>query len=235
MTTRSQISLALVCTLCALPASATAEPYWIAYEGNDFPENEGWTRVYGDGHWPPQDEPDRWIENGELVIDTLRDDQLWEYYERLLLDPADGEVFVAEWRFRSELLYGTRDNGVVIARQGVPGFAGFQVTANGVLVRVDDVTLPVDPSVYHEYQFQSADMVAYDLFIDGEHAYAGMFETDTFLQGFIAFGAGTQGASSVSHWDHFRFGVVPEPATGILILATGVNVIKRIRRREISR
>jgi hypothetical protein len=25
----------------ALAGRAAAEPYWIAYEGNDFPENEG--------------------------------------------------------------------------------------------------------------------------------------------------------------------------------------------------
>jgi hypothetical protein len=27
---------------------ASAEQYWIAYEGNDFAENEGWVRVYGE-------------------------------------------------------------------------------------------------------------------------------------------------------------------------------------------
>ena len=32
-----------------LAASATAEPYWISYDGNDFPENEGWTRVLNEG------------------------------------------------------------------------------------------------------------------------------------------------------------------------------------------
>jgi len=26
---------------------ATAEPYWITYEGNDLPENEGWNRGWG--------------------------------------------------------------------------------------------------------------------------------------------------------------------------------------------
>ena len=27
--------------------AANAEQCWIAYEGNDFPENEGWRRIYG--------------------------------------------------------------------------------------------------------------------------------------------------------------------------------------------
>jgi hypothetical protein len=31
---------------------ALATPYWVAWEGDDFPENEGWLRVWGDenGH-----------------------------------------------------------------------------------------------------------------------------------------------------------------------------------------
>ena len=39
---RSATILAVLLGVAA--GAAWAEPYWIAYEGNDFPENEGWVR-----------------------------------------------------------------------------------------------------------------------------------------------------------------------------------------------
>lgn len=40
MRTRSVAALLLI--LCAA-ASAPATPYWISWEGDDWPENQGWT------------------------------------------------------------------------------------------------------------------------------------------------------------------------------------------------
>jgi hypothetical protein len=228
MASPTRLLFVLAAALGALVAPAGAEQYWIGYEGNDFPENEGWTRVYGDGHWPPEDEPDRWIEDGALVIDTSRNDQLWEYYSRPLVDLAPGEMFIAEWQMGSELLSGTRDNGVVFARQSVPAFAGFQIVASGILVSVDDVVLLLDTSIRHAFRLTSADMVTYEFSIDGALAYTGLFEADTFLQGFTAFGAGTQAASSTSQWDYFRYGVVPEPGSTML-LAVGLLATRNLR------
>ena len=48
---------------CAAASPALAEQYWIAYEGDDFPENEGWTRTISAGG------AERWIEDGALVLD----------------------------------------------------------------------------------------------------------------------------------------------------------------------
>ena len=33
--------------LIAMAPNVLGDPYWIGYEGNDFPENEGWRRIYG--------------------------------------------------------------------------------------------------------------------------------------------------------------------------------------------
>ena len=41
------IRFLLVGSVCC---AARGSPYWIAYEGNDFPESEGWERhAYGGG------------------------------------------------------------------------------------------------------------------------------------------------------------------------------------------
>jgi hypothetical protein len=214
----------VVCFVLALAfgvASARADEYWVAYEGNDFPENEGWNRLYGDGQWPPEDEPDRWIEDGELVIDTSRDDQLWEYYWLPLTDPGIGETFVAEWRVRSEILSGQRDNGVVFARDAFAAHVGFHLQPNGLLVSTEGVIIPLDPSISHTYRFESSDMDSYRLFIDGDVAHESHFETDTLLQSYTAGGAGTVGASSISHWHYYRYGVVPEPRS-VSLFALGL-------------
>jgi len=197
---------------------ATADQYWIAYEGNDFPENEGWERGYGDGNYPPQDEPDRWLEDGVLVIDTSRDPQLWEYYcMRPITDPQPGELFVAEWRVRLDLHSGSRDGTVVFARDASPGHAAFSLANDYLFVEEEKVVIPIAPGMYHKYRFESPDMNTYSLFIDGKLAYASQFWTETWLQSYVAWGPGTQGAASTSYWDYFRFGVIPEPGSGMLL------------------
>ena len=54
----------MVCALAISPASA--DEYWVSYDGNDFPENEGWIRVFSAGG------AIRTLENGALVLDSLR-------------------------------------------------------------------------------------------------------------------------------------------------------------------
>jgi hypothetical protein len=81
----------LVAALGVLAMPARAEPYWIAYEGNDFPENEGWWHIWGP-------EPgERWIEDSVFVLDTLRDTHIADFYVMNMwgsLDPGPGETFV---------------------------------------------------------------------------------------------------------------------------------------------
>jgi hypothetical protein len=226
----NRLLIFVVALSCAGFSAANAEQYWIAYEGDDFPENVGWERTFGDGHNPPQDEPDRWLENGHLVIDTSRNGQLWEYYSHALQDPSGDELFAAQWRVRADLFSGTHDNGVVIARGDVPGHVAFYLREGLLEVATDGVLIPIAPDVSHEYYFQSPDMTSYSLSIDGELAYTGYFETDTFLQGYLAFGAGTQGARSRSYWDYMRFGVVPEADT-FLLWMTGTILAWGSRKR----
>ncbi len=215
----SRLLIFLMALSCAGFPAATAEEYWIAYEGNDFPENEGWNHVYGDGHWPPQDQPDRWLDDGELVIDTSRNPMLWEYYSRSLADPEAGELFVAEWRVRVEVVggWGDYDGGSVFARESVPGYIGFDYVPGGLYLHHDQEYVPLDVTVHHVYRVASPDMQTYTLWIDGEHVLTEPFGASSVLQAYGAFGPGVQGTSSISHWHYFRFGVVPEPRSAFLL------------------
>ena len=230
MTTRSLISLALFSTLCALTASATAEPYWITYEGNDFPENEGWTRFTGAGG------ADRWIEDGALVIDSLHDVHIHDVtaMERWM-DPDLGELFVAEWRLLVEEESDEWDPGVGIARSFDPGFVEFHFGPESAWNALDNQWWEIEPGVFHTYRFESHNMIDFDFFIDDQLVQEGTFLSPSSNQSFIAFGDMFDGRASLSRWDYVRFGVVPEPETGILALATGIGVVKRLKRREISR
>ena len=223
--------LCFIAVMVVAAGVATADQYWIAYEGNDFPENEGWERGYGDGNYPPEDEPDRWLENGVLVIDTSRDPQLWEYYcMRPITDPQPGELFVAEWRVRLDLHSGSWDGTVVIARDQSPGHVAFSLTNDNLLIQNENMAIPISAHEYHTYRFESPDMQGYRLLIDGELAHVGEFWTQTALQSYVAWGPGMQGASSTSYWDYFRFGVIPEPHIVVQVLLVSAIVGRCVRR-----
>ena len=66
---------ALLAGLISVAAGAHAEPYWIAYEGNDFPENEGWIYIWS----TPR--AIRWIEDGALAIDSRASGATNDWYE----------------------------------------------------------------------------------------------------------------------------------------------------------
>ena len=210
---RATLLLFVWAALGGWSSTAGAEPYWIAYEGNDFPENEGWTRItyYG--------EANRRIEDGVLVIDSLHD----RHIEDLLvmnrwMDPDSGELFVAEWRLMIGAGTTGPDAGVFIARSFMPGSVHIGFTPDQAWIGHDNLFFDVEPGVFHTYRFESEDMIAYDFFIDDQWVYEGAFLWPASNQSSISFGDQFNGWASISYWDYFRFGVVPEPTTSMLLL-----------------
>ena len=220
------LCFAVALTLAA--NSASADPYWIAYEGNDFPENVGWDRHWG-VHVPPGDPnstPDRSIEDGVFVLDTTSDIWLYDYYEiDRAIDPELGETFVAEWRVAVDELLVYWDTTLVIARDDPPGDVTLRFGVDSVLVYTEDIEFQIGAG-YHDFRFESQDMREFDLFLDGSHLHHGLFESESLLQSFVAFGNGAAGASALSRWDHVRFGVIPEPkAWAVAVLSAALFVI----------
>ena len=220
--------------LVGLSFSVTAlgEPYWIAWEGDDFPENQGWERRYGnwDGEW--QGQANRTLENGILTIDSMHDDGVYDFYRIIRpgeIDPGQGETFVAEWRMKVEDLAGAwrYDPQVAIASD-----SGWNV---GLNFNVDTVqasySLPYSatfaPDEYHTFRFETTDMRTYNLYIDGAFGMSGEFKL-LVSQSRVGWGDGWQGAASRTQWDYLRFGVVPEPSSGVST-ALAVMLIGRSR------
>jgi hypothetical protein len=82
--------------LVLAPAVGLADQYWVAYEANDFPENMGWLRRYGDENGPMHGGAERSVAEGILTLDGLRHDQIYDGAEmQRPIDPGPGELFVA--------------------------------------------------------------------------------------------------------------------------------------------
>jgi len=218
----------------ALPGIAA--PFWVAYEGNDYPENEGWVRNYGNEIGPGVGGAERTVEDGVLTIDSLRDDWIFDFSRhRFQSDPAPGETFVAEWRVFVDPRSDVGDAEVVIARGAEPAHVAFELASDSVRVLPGDVTVPLAPEQFHRFRFESQDMQTYTLQIDDALTLDGYFEDFTLLQGFVVFGDGVQGRQSRSQWDYFRYGIVPEPGASHWAMCVLAILISRRRAAESPR
>src|SRR5262245_8452493 len=144
----------------AITGPLRAEPYWIAWEGANFPENEGWERrVNGDG--PAQ----RTINDGVMTIDGSWSTQVDDYYRMLQpVNPWMNEEFVMEWRLKVDEVIG---NPLALYDPGVAVFSDDDWTVS-LLFGVDfvrsfheDWEAPLEPGVFHTFEFRSVDMRNY--------------------------------------------------------------------------
>jgi len=209
--------------LGTLVIPAGAEPYWFTYEGNDLPENEGWTRYWGnqDGEYQG-DGAIRTIEDGVLTIDSMDDPWIYDYNWIDLpdqFDPEPGEELVMEWRLKVDEVVGVWSGPGVSLASDERWRAGFVFREDYIwsFYEGDDVFIPIEPGVFHEYRFVSSDLRSYDLYIDGELARHGAW-SHLASSSRATWGDFSYPVSSRSRWDYFRFGVVPEPKTVSLIL-----------------
>ena len=224
--------MTLMLLLAVRGTSALAEPYWIAWEGDDWPENQGWTRVWGD--WNGQYHGSgaiRTLEDGVLTYDSLFDDGVYDYsfIERPgQIDPAPGEVFVMEWRLRVEQVIGAWDGGVGLFSDDSWGL-GLRFNEDEVISVFEGLlSIPITPGVFHQYRLTSANMRGYDLYVDENLVHQGVF-VDVFTQSYVSWGDGTQGGAGRHHWDYVRFGVIPEP-TSLCVLLVFVACLGSWRR-----
>jgi hypothetical protein len=212
----------LVIAVAGFVAPAVATPYFIDWEGDNWPEAVGYERNWGDlqGQYHGSGAV-RTLEDGVLTYDSLYDPGVCDayYMERPgQMDPDLGQLFVAEWRLKVDLVHGAGDPAV--------GFYGDDAWGLGYVYTEDHIrsvfegylNIPFAPYVWHDYRIVSSDMRAYDLFIDNVLVRHGAF-VHVVTSSYAGFGDASQSASSLHHWDFFRFGVVvPEPSALLLLL-----------------
>jgi hypothetical protein len=218
-----RVIVALLCL--ALVGSAAAEPFWIEYDASCglFPEEVGWTRsTYAGGD-------QRWFEGGSLVLDGRASiDFADDYYTGHALNLGAGEQFVAEWHMRVDEVEGFADPLVGIDC-GAHGTLTLRYTTESVYSLLESVWIPFTPGQFHTYELRSEDLVNYQLYIDTTLAHVGRFVGAVPVSG-LTWGDGTVGASSLSVWDYARFGIVPEPCSGLLLGLGCLFLISLVRR-----
>jgi len=206
---------------------AGAEPFWIAWEADDYPENEGWERYTRAGG------AERSLEDGTLILDGMASTEIVDiYYIQSSVVPAPGEQFRIDWRLRVDEVQGFADP-LVAVRAADLGAVFLHYSEEYIYSELEGVWIQFAPTVYHDFSFTSADMVSYELRIDGLLAYSGHFLGPWVSSG-VTWGDATEGASSLSVWDYVRFGIVPEPSAGLLLGSAGLAALRlrtpRIRR-----
>ena len=230
----------LLFTLAALGALVTtagAEPYWVTYEGNDFPENEGWTRYWGNWDGPYEgDGAIRTLQDGILTMDSLFDPGVYDYYRvdrPRQIDPGPAEFFVMEWRgLVEEMSPGTYFAAGLVVGSDDGWQLGFGIYPDAVVSSFEDVSVPVEPGLFHEYRAVSANMRTYELYIDGELALTGDF-WEGLTRSRVSFGEGVLGMAARARWDYARFGVIPEPGALVLMLTScGLGMWEQSKTRK---
>ena len=214
--------IAIWSALGMLVSTAGADPYWYAYEGNDFPENEGWERYSSD---PPAE---RWLEDGALFIDSrgiVGSTENYTVYFDSGVDPGPDETFVMSWGLTVEETTHS-DPGVYVQSDDLWTVMFLFDEEYLMSFYEPSVYVEIEPAVYHEYEMRSSDMRTYELYIDGDLAVEGVFFEGLFPP-CVGFGD-TTSSTSLAAWDYFRFGVVPEPATWLMIAA----LLPLLRRRN---
>lgn len=207
--------------------------YWINWDGSDWPEAAGYTRFWGNWDGPYQGGAYRTLENGILTYDSLYDPGVYDFYYLQRpgqMDPQPGESLVLEWRLKVDTVNGPDDPGVgLFSDEGwAVGLAYAQDHIRSVFE--DYLAILFVPYLWHDHQLSSSDMRSYELRIDGALVRQGAF-VHVFTQSQVSFGEGTQGASSLHHWDYFRVGaVVPEPSGFRILIAMWVIVWRGARR-----
>ena len=211
----------------------------VNYDGSVFPEQAGFERF-------PTYEPDRWIDDGWFVhhMDVgdgpggpFGGERDYYHYD---LSVFQGEPFFIEWRMITDAPDSEVDGhtgGALLVLVGGPVVYHFGM-ASGLARILRGYPYPtlyfdIEPDVPHIYRL---DVFAGDYFefrIDGAVMDSGepedVFPTSDAL---LSFGAAYYLAEHTTQWDYVRFGTIPEPATGGLLLVGTSLVLARRRTRR---
>jgi len=224
---RFSAAVAVAFAALLLAPTAAATPWWVAWEGNDFPENEGWERtIYGE---PAQ----RTLEGGIMTLDSLGTTGGWDAYQLSLgdnLEPDPGERFILRWRMRVDAVEGGPRDPIVSFVTHDWWMATFFFAVNKVWLMEENVLINFTPGEFHAWELRSWDMRQYDLRLDGQLVRQGHFvRIPAGPVSYLGWGDGGGHSRSRSAWDYVRVGVVPEVETSGLVVVLGL-MAARVRR-----
>ena len=223
-------------TALLLPMALTW-PTWgsvITYDANVFPEVAGFTRA-------GTQDADRWLSDGWLHQRV--DLGVWDpppygesdYYRHDVASFMDAPFFI-EWRMISDAPASEVDHqngGSLVVLVGGPVTYHFNISSTLVQFytgHFPNLYFTVDPAVAHVYRLDVFGADWFEFRIDDDLLFAdvpeSVFPTPDAL---MSFGTRYYRAESTGSWDYVKFGAIPEPATGLLLL-TGAALLLGGRR-----
>lgn len=215
-------------TLLLAVTAARASPWWVSWNGDAFPETEGWS------HYSTDPLAQRWLEDGRLFIDSRADWAINDIYGQLrpgemTLGPS--ELLVIAWRIRvDEVVPSDSHDPAVFVRSDDQYEVSLNLRMDGIESFYEpDNWVAYAPGHFHDFRFESPDMRTYSLWIDGVPAMEGIFFESLFSGGSVGWGDMSSNRS-LAEWDWFQCGIVPEPGTSMCVLATLCVVGLRSRR-----
>ncbi|MCC6359550.1 MAG: hypothetical protein IT450_12470 [Phycisphaerales bacterium] len=202
---------------CALRGKVYADPYWVAWEENDFPENEGWLRE-GVG-----DRSVRTLAGGVMTMDSLANKNGQDFYSIYsATDPGPGEEFVVEWRLRvNDVVWDNPnfryDPGWAI-NSADGWYVSFVLGVNELHSLQEQVDVEFESGLFHEWEFRSTNMRTFTISLDRSPVWSGAF-VPGLPYSKLSWGDTVWGPTSHVEWDYFHVGVVPEPTSCLSMLA----------------
>jgi hypothetical protein len=225
--------------LLAVAASAVGEPYWVAWEGDSLPEEQGWTRSWGDwsGLYHGVGSV-RTVADGVMTMDSLYDFGVFDYvHMERSMDPGPGETFVAEWRVCVDAVVSAgppHEDPVVTIYSDQHTLLAFGYWPDGVRSLFEpDLFVPLTLGAFNSFRVESTNMQEYTFWVNGLFAFAGNFHGTPGSSEF-AWGDSVCGVASLTRWDYLRFGaVIPEPSTAVVLLLGACCAAARLRRARL--
>jgi len=206
--------LASALVLAAGAIGLRADPWWVTWTGDAYPETQGWTR------YSSNPAAHRWLEDGKLFIDSRAAPFISESYgqsRRGQMTLAPGETFRFSWAVKVTEVLPLRavDPGIWVSSDDQ-----WDVLLNLGIDTIDSFYEPgkhasFTPGVFHVFELHSSDLRTYRLSIDGTPAFEGVFFKSLFYMPGVGWGDVTTGRS-LAEWDWVHAGIVPEPSAWLL-------------------
>ena len=226
--------LMLIClVLLAGPARASV----ISYDGDVLPEDAGFTRFY-------VYDPERWLSGGWFFqhIDVgggtgAPYDGDYDAYHHAL-SSFEGLPFFIEWRVLTDAPDSEVDGhngGALMVLAGGAGVTYHFNMASGLALILRGYPYPtlyfeIEPGVPHTYRLEIYGGDYFEFRIDGLVMDSGEPEgVYPISSSYFAFGARYYQSEHTTQWDYVRFGAIPEPGTGALLLVGATGLLSRRR------